>query len=44
LLPNAGFRLDTDFTPVAKLGVSYNVLALNTSVTAKSLAELVALL
>ena len=44
LLSNAGFRLDTDFTPVAKLGVSYNVLALNPSVNAKSLSEFVALL
>lgn len=44
LMSSAGFRLDTDFTSIAKLGVSYNVLALNPSVNAKSVAELVALL
>ena len=44
LLPNIGFRLDTDFAPVIKLMTSHHVLVVNPSVPAKSLAELVALL
>jgi tripartite-type tricarboxylate transporter receptor subunit TctC len=44
LLPNLGFRLDADFTPVIKLMTANHVLVVNPSVPAKSLAELVALL
>lgn len=44
LLPNVGYRLDTDFAPVIKLSTSYNVLVVHPSVPAKSLPELVALL
>jgi tripartite-type tricarboxylate transporter receptor subunit TctC len=44
LLPNVGFQLETDLAPVIKVSVSYNVLAVNPSVPAKSAAELVALL
>jgi len=44
LLSNMGYRLDTDFKPVIKLSVSYNVLVVNPSVPAKSVAELVAYL
>jgi len=44
LLSNPSFRLDTDFTPVIKLITSHHVLVVNPSVSAKSLAELVALL
>ena len=43
-LPNMPFKLDTDFTPVAKVSTSYNVLVTNPKVAAKSVAELVALL
>ena len=44
LLPNVGFRLDTDFAPVIKLASAYHVLVVNPSVPAVSLSELVALL
>jgi tripartite-type tricarboxylate transporter receptor subunit TctC len=44
LLPNVNFRLDADFTPVAKLATAYHVLVVHPSVLAKSLPELVALL
>jgi tripartite-type tricarboxylate transporter receptor subunit TctC len=44
LLPNVGFRFDTDFTPVIKLATAYHVLVVHPSVAARSLAELVALL
>jgi len=44
LLPNIGFRLDTDFTPVIKLTTAHHVLVVNPSVPARSLTELVALL
>jgi tripartite-type tricarboxylate transporter receptor subunit TctC len=43
-LPNMPFRLDTDFAPVAKISTSYNVLVVHPSVSAKSVAELVALI
>jgi len=38
------FKLDTDFTPLVKVATSYNVLVVNPSVPARSVAELVALL
>jgi len=44
LLPNLGFRLDTDFAPVIKLASAYHVLVVHPAVPAKSLGELVALL
>jgi tripartite-type tricarboxylate transporter receptor subunit TctC len=44
LLPNLGFRLDTDVVPLIKVSVSYNVLVVNPAVPAKSVSELVALL
>jgi len=44
LLPNLGFRLDTDFVPVIKLASAYHVLVVHPAVPAKSLGELVALL
>jgi tripartite-type tricarboxylate transporter receptor subunit TctC len=44
LVPNISYRLDTDFEPVIKVSVSYNVLVVNPSVPATSVAELVALL
>jgi tripartite-type tricarboxylate transporter receptor subunit TctC len=44
LVPNISYRPDTDFDPVIKVSVSYNVLVVNPSVPATSVAELVALL
>ncbi|MFL5043656.1 MAG: Bug family tripartite tricarboxylate transporter substrate binding protein [Xanthobacteraceae bacterium] len=44
LLPNLGFRFDTDFAPVIKLATVHHVLVVHPSVPANSLAELVALL
>ena len=44
LVPNISYRLDTDFEPVIKASVSHNVLVVNPSVPANSVAELVALL
>jgi tripartite-type tricarboxylate transporter receptor subunit TctC len=44
LMPNSPFRPEIDFVPVIKISSSYNVLVVNPSVAAKSVAELVALL
>jgi tripartite-type tricarboxylate transporter receptor subunit TctC len=44
LLPNTKLRLETDFTPIIKLASAYHVLVVHPSVSAKSLAEFVALL
>ena len=44
LMPNLGFRLDTDFAPVIKLATADHVLVVPPSVPVKSMAELVALL
>ena len=44
LLPKIAYALDKDFDPVIKATVSYNVLVVNPSVPAKTVAELVALL
>ncbi len=44
LLPSVGFDLERDLAPVIKASVSYNMLVVNPSVPAKSVAELVALL
>jgi hypothetical protein len=37
LLPNVGFRLDRDSTPVIKLASAYHVLVVHPAVPAKSL-------
>jgi tripartite-type tricarboxylate transporter receptor subunit TctC len=44
LLPNIGFRLESDFAPVIKLAAAHHVLVVNPSVQATSLQELVDLL
>jgi tripartite-type tricarboxylate transporter receptor subunit TctC len=44
LVPNISYHLDTDFEPVIKASVSYNVLVVNPSVPAHTVAELIALL
>ena len=44
LVPNISYRLETDFEPVIKASVSYNVLVVNPAVPANSVAELVTLL
>jgi tripartite-type tricarboxylate transporter receptor subunit TctC len=43
-LPNMPFKPDSDFAPVIKISTSYNVLVVHPSVSAKSVAELVALI
>lgn len=44
LMPNIPFRPEIDFVPVIKISSSYNVLVVNPSVPAKSVADLIALL
>jgi tripartite-type tricarboxylate transporter receptor subunit TctC len=44
LLASMPFRLDADFAPVIKVSASYNVLVVNPSVPAKSVAELIQVL
>lgn len=44
LVPNISYHLSTDFEPVIKASVSYNVLVVNPSVPAHTVAELIALL
>jgi tripartite-type tricarboxylate transporter receptor subunit TctC len=44
LVPNIRYHVDADFDPVVKVAVSYNVLVVNPSVPATTVAELVALL
>jgi tripartite-type tricarboxylate transporter receptor subunit TctC len=44
LIPNIGFRLESDFAPVVKLASAYHILVVNPSVPAGSLSEFVALL
>jgi tripartite-type tricarboxylate transporter receptor subunit TctC len=44
LVPNISYRFETDFEPVIKASVSYNVLVVNPAVPANSVAELVTLL
>lgn len=41
LMPNASINLDRDFAPVIRIGTGYNVLVVNPSVPANSVAELV---
>jgi tripartite-type tricarboxylate transporter receptor subunit TctC len=44
LLPNVGFKLDSDFAAVIKLATAHHILVVHPSVPATSLPELVALL
>jgi tripartite-type tricarboxylate transporter receptor subunit TctC len=44
LVPNAAFKYDKDFAPLIRIGTGYNVLVVNPSVPAHSVAELVAYL
>jgi tripartite-type tricarboxylate transporter receptor subunit TctC len=44
LTPKINFRLDTDFAPIVKAAAGYNVLVVNPSVPAKSVADLIELL
>ena len=44
MLANMSFNLITDFAPVIRLSASYNVLVVNPSVAANSIADLVALI
>ncbi len=44
LMGKMPFRLDTDFAPLIKVSVGYNVLVVHPSVPARSVSELVALL
>ena len=44
LLSNIAFRHDTDFAPVIKIMTAHHVLVANPSISARSMAELVALL
>jgi tripartite-type tricarboxylate transporter receptor subunit TctC len=44
LLPNASFKYDVDFAPLIRIGTGYNVLVVNPSVPAHSVAELIAYL
>src|SRR5690349_22387684 len=41
LMPNASIDLDRDFAPVIRIGTGYNVLVVNPSVPAHSVAELI---
>jgi tripartite-type tricarboxylate transporter receptor subunit TctC len=44
LVPNATFKLETDFAPLIQVGTAYNVLVVNPSVPANSVSELIAYL
>lgn len=44
LMPKIGYKLDTDFRPLIKASVGYNMLVVGAQVPAKSVAELVALI
>src|SRR5262245_57355196 len=44
LVPNIPYRFDTDFDPLIIASISYNVLVVNPSVPARTVAELVSLL
>jgi tripartite-type tricarboxylate transporter receptor subunit TctC len=44
LVPNAQFRLETDFEPLIQTGTGYNVLVVNPSVPVHSVSELIAFL
>jgi Tripartite tricarboxylate transporter family receptor len=44
LVPDAKFKIETDLAPVIQVGTAYNVLVVNPSVPANSVAELIAYL
>ena len=44
LVPDARFKIETDFTPLIQIGTAYNVLVVNPSVPVHSVAELIAYL
>ena len=44
LVPDAKFKIDTDFAPLIQVGTAYNVLVVNPSVPVNSVAELIAYL
>jgi len=44
LVPDAKFKVETDFAPVIQVGTSYNVLVVNPAVPVHSVAELIAFL
>jgi tripartite-type tricarboxylate transporter receptor subunit TctC len=44
LVPDAKFKVETDLTPLIQIGTAYNVLVVNPSVPANSVAELIAYL
>src|SRR5262245_22493062 len=44
LVPNAQFRLETDFVPLIQTGTGYNVLVVNSLVTVHSVPELIGFL
>jgi tripartite-type tricarboxylate transporter receptor subunit TctC len=44
LMPNASFKLETDFAPLVQIGTGYNVLVVNPKVPVNSVSELVAYL
>jgi tripartite-type tricarboxylate transporter receptor subunit TctC len=44
LVPDAKFKIETDFAPLIQVGTAYNVLVVNPSVPVHSVAELVAYL
>jgi tripartite-type tricarboxylate transporter receptor subunit TctC len=44
LVPDAKFRVETDLAPLIQIGTAYNVLVVNLSIPANSVAELIAYL
>lgn len=44
LVPDAKFKIETDFAPLIQIGTAYNVLVVNPSVPVHSVAELIAYL
>src|SRR6185436_5409725 len=44
LVPDAKFKVETDLAPLIQIGTAYNVLVVNPSVPANSVAELIAYL
>jgi tripartite-type tricarboxylate transporter receptor subunit TctC len=44
LVPDAKFKIETDFAPLVQIGTAYNVLVVNPSVPVHSVAELIAYL
>ena len=44
LMPNASFKIETDFAPLIQVGTAYNVLVVNPAVPVHSVSELIAYL